>query len=44
MALGESYAITVLRELVKTYNEDFAGLTFHKFDGTPLLVSKDGVF
>ena len=44
MALGEEYAITVLRELVKTYNEDFAGFTFHKFDGTPVLVSKDGVF
>jgi len=44
MALGEEYAITVLRELVKTYNEDFAGFTFHKFDGTPVLVSKQGVF
>ncbi|MCI0505078.1 MAG: vanadium-dependent haloperoxidase [Gammaproteobacteria bacterium] len=43
-ALGEEYAISVLRELVKTYNEDFAGFTFNKFDGTPVLVSKDGVF
>jgi hypothetical protein len=34
----------VLRELVKTYNEDFAGFTFNSFDGTPVLVSKEGVF
>jgi len=44
IALGEEYAISVLRELVKTYNEDFAGFTFNKFDGTPVLISKDGVF
>ncbi len=44
MALGEEYAISVLRELVKTYNEDFAGWTFNRFDGTPVLVSKAGVF
>lgn len=44
MALGEEYAISVLKELVKTYNEDFAGFTFNKFDGTPVLVSKEGVF
>lgn len=40
MELGEAYAISVLQELVKTYNEDFAGFTFHKFDGTPMLISK----
>ena len=44
MALGEAYAISLLSELVKTYNEDFAGFTFNRFDGTPVLVSKDGVF
>jgi hypothetical protein len=44
IALGEKYAISVLRELVKTYNEDFAGFTFNSFDGTPVLVSKEGVF
>lgn len=44
MALGEKYAISLLRELVKTYNEDFAGFTFNQFDGTPVLVSKEGVF
>jgi hypothetical protein len=44
MALGEEYAISVLEELVKTYNEDFAGFSFNKFDGTPVLVSKEGVF
>lgn len=44
MVLGEEYAISVLRELVKTYNEDFEGWTFNKFDGTPVLISKEGVF
>ncbi|WP_455223127.1 hypothetical protein [Kaarinaea lacus] len=44
MALGEEHAISVLEELVKTYNEDFAGFTFNKLDGTPVLVSKGGVF
>jgi len=44
MALGEEYAISLLRELVQTYNEDFDGFTFNKFDGTSVRVSKDGVF
>jgi len=44
IVLGEEYAISVLRELVKTYNEDFKGWTFHRFDGTPVLISKEGVF
>lgn len=43
MALGEEYAISVLRELVPTYNEDFNGFTFNQFDGTAVCVNKDGV-
>jgi len=44
MALGEEYAISVLRELVLTYNEEFKGWSFNSFNGTPVCVSKDGVF
>ena len=40
IALGEDFAITVLRELVKTYNEEFDGFTFNRFDGTPIVISK----
>jgi hypothetical protein len=40
IALGEEYAISVLRELVKTYNEEFDGFTFNRFDGTPMVISK----
>ena len=40
MVLGEEFAITVLSELVKTYNEDFDGFTFNRFDGTPMVISK----
>ena len=38
--LGEEYAISLLQELIKTYSEDFAGFTFRKFDGTPVVISK----
>jgi len=44
MALGEEYGISVLREIVKTYNEEFKGWSFNSFNGTPVCVSKDGVF
>lgn len=40
IALGEEYAISVLRELVETFAEDFAGFTFNKFDGTPVTIAK----
>ena len=40
IVLGEEFAITVLKELVKTYNEDFDGFTFNRFDGTPMVISK----
>ncbi|WP_455365705.1 vanadium-dependent haloperoxidase [Kaarinaea lacus] len=44
IVLGEDYAISVLREIVKTYNEDFNGWSFHRFDGTPVCVNKINVF
>lgn len=44
MALGEEYAISVLEELVPTYNEDFNGFSFNQFDGTPVCINKDGVY
>jgi len=40
IALGEAFAISVLRELVKTYNEKFEGFSFNRFDGTAMLISK----
>ncbi len=40
IALGEEYAISLLRELVQTYNEDFSGFTFNRYDGTPVTISK----
>ena len=43
MALGEKYAISVLRELVKTYNEDFNGFTLNKFNGNSILISNKGI-
>ena len=40
IVLGEDYAISVLQELVNTYNEDFAGFSFNRFDGTPVFIQK----
>jgi len=40
IALGERFAISVLRELVKTYSEDFEGFSFNRFDGTAIAVKK----
>jgi hypothetical protein len=40
MVLGEELAISVLKELVNTYNEDFAGFSFNRFNGTPITISK----
>jgi hypothetical protein len=41
IALGEEYAISVLEELVETYNEDFAGFFLRKFDGTEIVIGKN---
>ncbi len=38
LKLGEAVAMSVLRDQRATYNEDFAGFTFTKFDGTQVTV------
>lgn len=38
--LGEEMAISMLQELVNTFNEDFAGFSFNRFDGTPITIRK----
>lgn len=38
MLLGEAVAISILRDQKSTYNEDFQGFTFTKFDGTRITV------
>ncbi|MDH5517156.1 MAG: vanadium-dependent haloperoxidase [Gammaproteobacteria bacterium] len=40
IALGEEFAISVLRELVRTYSEEFEGFSFNRFDGTAMVISK----
>lgn len=40
LVLGEALAISVLSDLVNGYNEDFAGFTFNKFDGTSITIKK----
>jgi hypothetical protein len=41
IALGEKYGISILEELVETYNEDFEGFFLRKFDGTEITISKN---
>ena len=38
--LGEDVAISVMEELVNTFNEDFAGFRFTRFDGRPVRIQK----
>jgi hypothetical protein len=38
LRLGESIAISVLRDQRMTYGEDFDGFTFTRFDGTKVTV------
>jgi hypothetical protein len=38
LLLGETMAISILRDQHRTLNEDFDGLTFTKFDGTTITV------
>ncbi len=40
LILGEAMAISVLRDFVNTYHEDFPGFTFNKFDGTSVTITK----
>jgi membrane-associated phospholipid phosphatase len=37
-SLGEAVALSILRDQQLTYNEDFQGFTFTKFDGTQITV------
>src|SRR5208337_3150039 len=36
--LGEAVAISILSDQRATYNEEFAGFTFTKFDGTTMTI------
>lgn len=38
MKLGEAVAIGILHDYKKTYNEDFSGFSFTKFDGTTITI------
>jgi hypothetical protein len=38
LKLGEAVAISVLWDQRATYNEDFGGFTFTKFDGTIITI------
>jgi hypothetical protein len=38
MRLGEDVAIAMLQDLVNTFNENFSGFAFTRFDGTPVQV------
>lgn len=38
LRLGEEVAISLLSEMGLTYNEDFGGFRFTRFDGTPVVV------
>lgn len=38
MKLGETVAIRILEDYRDTYNEDFSGFAFTKFDGTPIII------
>jgi hypothetical protein len=41
LLLGEAMAIGMLQDLAKTNNEQFAGLSLTKFDGTTIIISGD---
>ena len=36
--LGEAIAISILRDTVALYNEEFPGFSFTKYDGTPVTI------
>lgn len=38
LKLGEAVAIGILQDYKRTYNEDFAGFSFTKFDGTTITI------
>ncbi|WP_420934519.1 hypothetical protein ACOJR9_00645 [Alteromonas sp. A081] len=40
LLLGEAYAISLLKEMVQHYQEDFSGFTFTRFDGTTITINQ----
>jgi len=40
MVLGEDLAISVLQDLVNTYNEERVSFRFNRFDGRPVTINK----
>jgi hypothetical protein len=38
--LGEDVAISILQDLVETLHEDFAGFSFTRLDGTPVVITR----
>ena len=38
MRLGEEIALSILRDMATVYNEQFAGFTLTRFDGTPVTI------
>jgi hypothetical protein len=38
MRLGEELALSVLRDIATTYNEQFPGFTLTRFDGTSITI------
>jgi len=42
LQLGESVAISILQDLVRTYTESFNGFSFERFDGSTITIKPDG--
>ncbi|MBX9636963.1 MAG: hypothetical protein K2Q45_05370 [Nitrosomonas sp.] len=40
LRLGEQVAISILKDMVKTFSENFEGFTFTSFDGNVVIVKK----
>jgi hypothetical protein len=41
MRLGEEIALSILRDVAATYNEQFPGFSLTRFDGTPVTICPD---
>jgi hypothetical protein len=42
MRFGEDVAISILQDLVRTCTEDFDGFAFSRFDGTLVIINRNG--
>jgi hypothetical protein len=42
LQLGEDVAISILQDMARTYTEDFQGLSFNRFSGTPVRITPQG--